>query len=232
MRQLIPDVRDLSDDDLPDLYDVPGPHLRAGFVVSVDGAVAVDGRSGGLASPTDKAAFRALRTVADAVLVGAGTARIEDYRPVLHRPAAAAWRAGHGRSAQTPLVVVSRRGDLATNARLHAGPVILAVPEGVAVPPGPADVIRTVDPAELVAALHERGLTRLLCEGGPTLLTSFLQAGVVDELCLTTAPKAVGQSPHLLGQLPAPVDLRLLSLVHEDPGVLLSRWAVVPSDNV
>ncbi len=232
MRQLIPDVRDLDGDDLPDLYDVPGPHLRAGFVVSVDGAVAVDGASAGLASPADKAAFRALRTVADAVMVGAGTARTEDYGPVLHRPAAAAWRAAHGRSPQTPLVVVSRSGNLPADAKFRSGPVLLAVPEGVAVPAVAADVIRTVDPADLVAALHERGLARLLCEGGPGLLTSFLRAGVVDELCLTTAPKAVGQAPHLLGGLSVPVDLRLVSLVHDDPGVLLSRWAVVPSADV
>ncbi|MCW2599091.1 MAG: ribD [Frankiales bacterium] len=229
MRQLLPEVRDLADKDLPDLYDVPGPHLRAGFVVSVDGAIAVDGRSGPLSSPADKAVFRALRTVADAVIVGAGTAREEDYGPINHQPPAAGWRSDHDRSPGTPLVVVSRSGKIPPNARFLAGPVIVAVPEGVAVPELGADVVRTVDPADLVAALHDRGYTRLLCEGGPLLFTSFLRAGVVDELCLTTAAMVVGEGPHLLGSLVEPQGLRMLSLVHDDPGVLLSRWAVLGS---
>lgn len=227
MRQLLPEVREISAEDLPDLYDVAGPHLRADFVLSVDGAIAVDGRAGPLGSPADKAVFTALRTVADAVIVGAGTARAEDYGPVRHRPAAADWRAARGRSPETPLVVVTRSGGIPVGARFLVGPLLVAAPEGVAVPEG-IEVIRTVEPTALVAALHERGLTRLLCEGGPALLTSFLQAGVVDELCLTTAPTVVGDGPRLLGAAPA-TDLRLTSLVYDDPGVLLARWAVVRS---
>lgn len=229
VRLLLPDSREIDDADLPDLYDVAGPHLRAGFVASVDGAVAVDGRSGALGSPADKAVFRTLRTVSDAVLVGAGTARAEDYGPITYSPSAAAWRAAHGRSPGTPLVVVSRSGEIPADARYFHGPVILAVPEGVAVPETSAEVVRTVDPIELVAALHERGFTRLLCEGGPGLLTALLQAGVVDELCLTISPVAVGEAPHMITSLEEPVELRLLSLLHDDPGVLLGRWGVVRS---
>ena len=229
MRLLLPEPSDLDVDDLPDLYDVAGPHLRAGFVSSVDGAIAVGGRSNALSSAADKAIFRALRTVADAVIVGAGTAREEDYGPVTHQSSAAAWREAHARSPQTPLVVVSRSGAISSDARFLHGPVILAVPVGVDVPETAAEVVRTVNPAELVAALHERGFTRLLCEGGPSLLTSFFEAGVVDELCLTTSPQAVGQAPHLLGSLKTPADLQLVSLVHDDPGVLLARWTVVRS---
>ena len=229
MRLLLPESRDLGVDDLPDLYDVAGPHLRAGFVSSVDGAIAVGGSSKALSSSADKAVFRTLRTVADAVIVGAGTARDEDYGPVAHQPPASAWRQAHGRSAQTPLVVVSRTGNISPEARFLHGPVILAVPDGVVVPETSGEVVRTVDPAELITALHERGFTRLLCEGGPALLTSLLEADLVDELCLTTSPKAVGEAPHLLGSVSTPADLRLLSLVHDDPGVLLARWAVVRS---
>ena len=223
VRLLLPEVREISDPDLFDLYDAPGPHLRAGFVTSVDGAIAVDGVSAGLGSRADKAVFRALRVCADAVLVGAGTARAEDYGPVRYSPEAAAWRATHGRAPETPVVVVSRSGEV--NDRLRAGPVILAVPPEV---DADGDVIPTVEPSALVAALHERGLTRLLCEGGPSLLTSLLAAGVVDELCLTTSPTAVGEGPHLLGAVPR-TSLTLVSLVYEDPGVLLARWSVVRS---
>lgn len=227
MKLLHPTARDLTPEDLLDLYDAPGPHLRAGFVTSVDGVIAVDGASGPLGSAADKAAFRALRAVTDAVVVGAGTARAEDYGPVRHGEAATAWRAAHGRAADTPIVVVSRTGRLAPDARLLQGPVLLAVPEHVEVDLD-VEVLRTTDPRRLVAALHARGLTRLLCEGGPSLLTDLFAAGVVDELCLTTSPQAVGEGPHLLGRVPV-TGLELLSLVHDDPGVLLSRWSVVRS---
>jgi riboflavin biosynthesis pyrimidine reductase len=225
MRLLHPTAREVTAEDLFDVYDAPGPHLRAGFVASVDGVIAVGGTSAALSSPADKAVFRALRTVCDAVIVGAGTARDEDYGPVRHSAAAAAWRAAHGRSADTTVVVVSRRGEISESARFFDGPALVAVPEGVS---APGTVISTVEPGELLDALHARGLTRLLCEGGPSLLTSFLDAGVVDELCLTTAALAAGEGPHLLGKI-TPQDLRLESLIHDDPGVLLARWAVVRS---
>ena len=225
MRLLHPDLRELPFEDLPEVYDQPGPWLRANFVASVDGVIALQGKSGALSSPADKAVFHALRTISDAVVVGAGTARAEGYGPVLHSEAAARWRGGHGFSERAPLVVVSRSGHIPADARFLAGPLILAVPEGVDVPEQ-ADVIRTTDPVALVAALHERGLTRLLCEGGPALLTSFLGAGVVDELCLTTSPQLLGVGPQLLHEI-APVQLSLTSLIVDDPGVLLARWAVV-----
>lgn len=219
----MPEVRDLTPEDLFDLYDDPGPVLRAGFVASLDGAVAVDGRSAGLSSAADKASFRALRATCDAVLVGAGTLRTEDYGPVRFGEAAAAWRARHGYAPHAPLVVVSRTGDLG-NERSRQGEVLLAAPTG---PPGVERV--PTDPAELVAALHERGLTRLLCEGGPGLLTTLLRANLVDELFLTASPQLAGAGPRLVDELPSPARLGLVSLVHDDPGVLLGRWSVVRS---
>ena len=216
MRLILPEVRDLEPEDLYDLYDVPGPHLRAGFVSSLDGAVAVEGRSRGLQSPADLAVFRALRSVCDAVVVGGGTLRTEDYGPVRLQPSAISWRAYHGRAAEIPIVVVTRTGDLGSG-RVLEGPALVT---GRDLP---------VEPAAMVAALHERGFTRLLCEGGPGLLTSLLEADVVDEVCLTTSPQLVGEGPRLVGALGAPVQLSLSALVHDDPGVLLGRWAVVRS---
>ena len=227
MRLVHPEVRDLEPEDLFDLYDAPGPHLRAGFVASVDGVVAVEGRSGALGSPADKASFRALRAVCDAVVVGAGTVRAEDYGPVRYDDSARTWRAAHGRADQPPVVIVSRRGQLDPQARVLQGPVILALPEDADAPEG-IDVIRTTEPGALRAALHQRGLDRLLCEGGPSLLTAFLQAGTVDELFLTTAPLVVGDGPRLLTGA-APTGFGLRSLIVDDPGVLLGRWSVVRS---
>lgn len=223
MRQLIPEVRDLSPQDLFDLYDEPGPYLRANFVSSVDGAIAVEGRSEGLGSPADKAAFRALRATCDAVVVGAGTLRAENYGSVRFGAAAAAWRADHGYDPAPPVVVVSRSGELGSG-RVLEGPVLLSAPTG----PEGVELIPT-DPTEMVAALHERGLTRLLCEGGPSLLTTLLKAGLVDDLYLTVSPQLVGTGPYLLHGLDSPHPLRLVSLLHDDPGVLLCRWSVVRS---
>ncbi len=224
MKLLLPEARTVTDADLFDLSDREDPHLRVGFVTSVDGTIAVEGTSAGLSSAADKAVFRALRTAADAVVVGAGTARAENYGPVQYGETAAAWRAAHGRALQPPIVVVTRSGRI--NERLLGGPVIVAAPLGVDV--AHDDVIRTVEPRALIAALHERGLNRLLCEGGPSLLTEMLAAGVVDELCLTISPLAVGGGPHLLGEVPRTA-LELRSLIHDDPGVLLARWSVVRS---
>lgn len=224
MRQLIPSVREVAPEDLYDLYDLPGPHLRADFVASVDGAVVVDGTSEPLGSPADKAVFRALRAVSDAVVVGAGTARAEGYGPIPLSAAARSWRAEHGRAPEVPLVVVTRSGGLPESARSATTPVVVAAPAGTEVDAD--DVLWFDDEGGLVQALHNRGWSRLLCEGGPGLLTSLLRAGVVDELCLTTSTQLVGATKSLLADLPEPVGVELVSLLHDEPGVLLARWRV------
>lgn len=231
MRLLHPEVRDLSDDDLPDLYDEPdGPWLRAGLVASLDGAVAVSGSSRPLSGGADLAVVRALRTVADAVLVGAGTARAEDYGPVPHRASARAWRARHGRSPQALLVVVTRSGRLPD--RALAGPLLVVAPDSAAVLPG-VEVLRAgpteVDLPTAVTLLRARGLTRLLCEGGPALLRDLLAVDLVDELCLTCSPALIGSGPRLVEGLESPVVLELAHLLSADPGPLLGRWRVVRS---
>src|SRR4051794_41733156 len=83
MRRLLPDPDDLDDDGLAAAYRVPaGRHLRVNFIAALDGAISVEGRSGGLGSPGDRRGFQSLRALCDAVLVGAGTAAAEGYRPI------------------------------------------------------------------------------------------------------------------------------------------------------
>ncbi|WP_369639949.1 dihydrofolate reductase family protein, partial [Nocardia sp. JMUB6875] len=76
-------LTDLTRDELVELYAYPVepsvPYVRVNFVTSIDGAVTVDGRSGGLGTPADKTVFALLRDLADVVLIGAGTARAENY---------------------------------------------------------------------------------------------------------------------------------------------------------
>ena len=241
MQLLLPQVRPLEWRDLLDLYGSDdGPHegalLRAGFVLSADGGAAVAGSSRGLQSPADQAVFAALRAVSDAVVVGAGTARSEGYRPVGVRPAGRHWRSTHGRAPSPTLVLVSRSLALDPADPCFGGPAVVVTCGAAdaarrAALEAVADVVVAgddeVDLPAAVGALRERGLRRLLCEGGPTLLTGLLRAGLVDELCLTTSPVLLGAAPALLGQpLAAPLGLRLVHLVDGGDGSLLTRWAL------
>lgn len=89
-----------------------GRHVRMNFVSSLDGAVSIGGRSGGLGDEADRLAMQVMRTLADVVLVGAGTVRVEGYGGVRVGEADAAWRLEHGRAPQPRLAVVSSALDL------------------------------------------------------------------------------------------------------------------------
>ena len=225
---------------LADAYRVaPGRSVRANFVTALDGAVSVAGRSAGLGSPGDRRVFRTLRALADVVLVGAGTAAAEGYRPVLPDSAVGRLRAELGRPPTMPVAVVSRRASLAPADQLvtdAAVPTLLvtcaATDPGrrAALTAAGVDVLvcgdADVDLPAALAALAERGLDQVLCEGGPALLTAALAAGVVDELDLSIAPLLVGGGPGLLpGALPAPLRAELRQVLTED-GVLFTRYAL------
>ena len=53
-------------------------------------------------------------------------------------------------------------------------------------------------------ALAAEGVRSLLLEGGPTLATAFLEAGLVDKLLVFVAPPLAGAGPRLLGDLAGP----------------------------
>ena len=209
--------RDLTDDEVAETYRPPdGPWLRANMVTTLDGsATGADGRSGSINNAADHVVFEALRQHADAIVVGAGTARDEGYGP-----------------AGVPLVLVSRRAEVPD--RLLTDGTILAT---CAAAPGletARDLLGddqvlvlgedTVDLTRLRPALHERGLTSLLCEGGPRLLADLLDAHQVDELCLTTVPSLVGgDHPRILSGPRLDGRARLAGLLQAD-GTLLARW--------
>ena len=217
----------------------PGRHLRVDFVASLDGAIAVDGRSGGLGSDGDRRVFRTLRALSDAVLVGAGTAAAEGYRPVFPDSAVGRLRAELGRSPVAPVVVVSRRASLSPADQLvvdAVSPTLLvtcaaADPDRRAalVAAGAEVLVCGDDDVDLPAALDAlagRGLEQLVCEGGPALFTAALAAGVVDELDLTIAPLLVGGGPGLLPRaLPTPAGAQLVQVLADD-GVLFTRWTL------
>jgi riboflavin biosynthesis pyrimidine reductase len=209
-------------DDLGRLYEPPRlPWLRVNMVSTLDGAANGDsGKSGSINNEVDKRVFHALRDQADAVVVGAGTARTERYRV-----------------AKVPLVIVSHRGLVPEQLRdAPAGTVLLVTCErslGLAECRdllGDDQVIvvgeSRVDLAAMKAALVERGLRNLLSEGGPHLLRDLLDAGAADELCLTWVPRVIGGvHPRILEGPPVDIAASLAVLL-EEGGTLIGRWIV------
>lgn len=209
-------------DDLSQLYAAPAdPWLRVNMVSTVDGAASgEDGRSGSINNAVDKVVYDHLRAGADAIVVGAGTARAEGYAPV-----------------DRPTVVVSRRADVPERLRGGApGSVLLATCASAEQLARARQLLGAdhvlvlgddaVDLLALKQRLAERGLTQLLAEGGPHLLRDLVAAGAADELCATIVPRLVaGEHPRITAGPPVDVPLRLLTLIEGD-GTLLARWRI------
>jgi len=229
MRELFP--QSAADVDLAEAYAAPaGRHLRVNFAASADGAVTVDGRSRGLSSDADRAVFHLLRDMCDVVLVGAGTARTENYGG-----------ARQGPRGTPPIAVVSRSLRFDPASRLFTDTAVQPIVLTCAAAPddrrlalaGIADVVVAGDDdVDLAAALDEladRGLVHVLCEGGPHLFGALLAAGLVDELCLTIAPLLAGGTAGrivdgLSAQLVTPM---VLGQVLVEDGHLFLRYSTV-----
>jgi riboflavin biosynthesis pyrimidine reductase len=171
------------------------PYVRVNMVSSLDGAVAVEGKTGGLGSAADLTVFELLRELAEVILVGAGTVRVENYN--------GARRPTRGRDTHPPIAVVSASAALDPDSLLFTDtfvpPLVLTLKSAprarrdrVREAGGELVLFEQLTPHAIIAELHRRGLHRVLCEGGPTLLGSFHEADAVDELCLTVAPLITG----------------------------------------
>jgi riboflavin biosynthesis pyrimidine reductase len=80
----------------------------------------------------------------------------------------------------------------------------------------------SLDLAAGIAALAERGQTRILCEGGPELAARLLKAGLVDEYCLTLSPVEGGENAPRVP--PVPPTMRLAHRL-ESGRYAMERWA-------
>jgi riboflavin biosynthesis pyrimidine reductase len=211
--------------------------VRANMVTSADGAAYVDGRSTGLSGPGDKRIFGVLRALTDVVLAGAGTARAEDYKPALRRPSLAALREGRPETPAIALVTRSLGLNLASSLFTGAPPdartVVItcaaADAELRAETAKVADVIvageETVDLAAAVKELKARGMSRVLCEGGPHLLGDIAAAGLLNELCLSVSPTLAGPgASRIIAGQPSPARPLTLKHVLEDDGFLFFRY--------
>ena len=224
MRQLFPEPAGTVEplDVYRDLPVVDGrPAVRLNMISSVDGSTAVAGLSGGLGGPADRKVFAALRSLADVVLVAAGTVRAETYGP-----------------AALPIAVVSGSLQLDWDTPFFTAathrPIVVthrrAPAEGAVRASAVADVVvageQAVDLTLAVARLGERGFRHVLAEGGPSLNGALAGAGVLDELCLTLSPRLVSGDAKRIVAGPAlvpPPALALRSLCEED-GYLFVRY--------
>ncbi|MEV0117602.1 pyrimidine reductase family protein [Streptomyces sp. NPDC050844] len=251
MRRLFP-VTDQTDEtavrewglgELADAYAYPAGHapwLRANMVSTLDGAAQHEGRSQPISSATDMRVFGTLRGIADAVVVGAETVRQEGYRPARAREAFAERRAAAGQAVAPAIAIVTASLDLDFTLPLFAEPLVptlvvtgaAAPAERIAAARKAGAVVVTAgegagaEPRRVVRALAERGLTRLLTEGGPRLLGQFVAAGALDELCLTVSPMvAAGDAQRIAGGPSMAVPERFeLASVLEEAGFLFTRY--------
>jgi diaminohydroxyphosphoribosylaminopyrimidine deaminase / 5-amino-6-(5-phosphoribosylamino)uracil reductase len=180
------------------------PHVILKLAVSSDEKIAAaGGRPVAITGEAARARVHLLRAQCDAILVGIGTVRADDplltcrlpgmaarspVRVVLDRslrlPGAS--RLVHS-ARETPLwVMTSDLSEAPAAVKLGAaGAQVIRVPTTTSPPPG----------LELNAVLHalaEKGITRLMVEGGARVASSFVQAGLVDEVWLLRGPDAVG----------------------------------------
>ncbi|TFB55635.1 dihydrofolate reductase family protein [Cryobacterium tagatosivorans] len=214
-----------------------GPYLRVNMIASLNGsATGDDGTSNTLTSRLDRRILGVIRELSDVVLVGAGSVRAEGYVV----PAKAA------------LAVVTSSGDLSGH-RLDARPVdaaghpvlVLCARSGLERARASAGTRATIVPlddeggeikvAAILHALADRGLGRIVCEGGPVLAGRLFAADVVDEFCLSTSPQVtlggrpLLDSPLLDAALPdsagdGSTRFSLRQLLVDDAGATYARW--------
>ncbi|MFI6566768.1 dihydrofolate reductase family protein [Streptomyces sp. NPDC050534] len=191
---------------------MPYPHVLLSAAVSLDGYLDDTGPERLLLSgPADFDRVDEVRASVDAILVGAGTIRADNPRLLVNSPGRRAARIAAGQPEYPLKVTVSGSGDLDPDARFWhtGGDKLLCTTDkgaeraralGLA-----ADVVALgpdLDWRTLLAHLHdERGVRRLMVEGGGTIHTQLLQQGLADELQLVLAPVFVGDpdAPRLFG---------------------------------
>jgi len=246
VRRLMPDAALLTADEVVQALDLAGsapagrPYVVLNMVATVDGRATLAGRTAPISSVPDRQLFHALRTRVDAVMVGAGTLRIERYGRIVRDASRREQRRAIGLEPDPLAIVVSASLDLPPDLPLLQDPdsrvvVITASDATLDASAAQIDYVHC-NPVDLPAALarlrEEHGVRSILCEGGPHLNASLLAHGLVDELFLTTFPLLAGGDGALtivgdgpVAEAPTPAQLELLWLL-EHEGELFARYAL------
>lgn len=184
------------------------PWVMLNMVASIDGATAVGGGASGLNDADDRALFLSLRAVADVVMMGAQTVRSEGLGPIRMTDEMMAYREMDGLDGEPRMVILTQSLAIEPEHRMFSDqtrrPIVLT---GVDADPDRVDTLAAVSDVVQVEALDGAGIVDalsdasvILCEGGPTVNSELLRAGVVDELHLTISPMiAMGESKRLAG---------------------------------
>lgn len=237
-------ARDLDDGELRRLYAYPArgkTWVRANLITSLDGGATTDGTSGPMGGTGDRLIFNLLRELADVIVVGAGTVRIEQYSGAHVSAAQRQRRQARGQSEVPQLAIVTQGGrldrDMVVFTRTEVPPLVLTCRAALGqTRQGLGDLCEVldcsgaetgrVDVAALLGVLEARQMRRILTEGGPMLLGSFIDRGLLDELCLTVAPYVVGGAARRIvtgpGQLLSA--MRCAHILTDDAGYLYSRY--------
>lgn len=180
------------------------PYVLLSFAASLDGYIddATDRRLL-LSNDEDFDRVDEVRATCDAIMVGATTVRRDNPRLLVRSADRRAARVADGLTESPIKVAVSSSGDLDPAAAFFTagavGKVVYCVGDGVGLAKSRlgsvADVVDAGDPLDLELVLddlYERGVRRLMVEGGGTMHTQFLAAGLVDEIHAVIAPFFVG----------------------------------------
>jgi riboflavin biosynthesis pyrimidine reductase len=211
--------------------------VRANMIFSADGAAAFRGRTRLISDPADQQLLGQLRTYSDVIVVGSGTVSAEDYGPGKLSDEQRARRVARGETNDPRLAVVTARGALSPELRIFTGdgqpPVIVTGTKGIAAHPelnqlGEVVIAgeNKVDPQAMLDGFRELGLERVLCEGGPYLLNSLIDADLVDDMCLTLTPFLAGSQPTTMQPASdriAPTRLALRHVLYKN-GLLYTRY--------
>ena len=243
LRRLHPEPGEITPEEattglkLADLAPPERPYVIVNFVATLDGRIAVGGRSGPIGDAADREIFHGLRTQADAVMCGAGTIRTERYGRMVRSPERRARRAAEGLKPDPLAIVVSQRLHLPADLPLlqdeHSTVVVITESDDE-LPPVPAAVSYLRGRADQIAPLlrqlrTEYGVRSILCEGGASLHDSLVRENLVDELFLSIAPKLAGGPPLTIltgDPLDSVLDLDLVSLLEHD-GHLFARYRLL-----
>jgi riboflavin biosynthesis pyrimidine reductase len=234
------DAMALDDEQLAGCYainDRSSQSVRVNFVASIDGAATDHGLSGGLSGKADKRVFDILRRLCDVVLVGAGTVRAEGYGAMRLDRASVQLRRENGLADHPVFAIVS--GTLGLDPE---SPVFTKAPvRALVVTVGASSHVKRealsrvtdvlvcgeerLDVSVMLDAFAKRGLRQVLCEGGPTLFGTLLDADRVDELCLTISPLIEAGDAHriVVGTLEKARRMTLHHVLVSD-GTLMLRY--------
>ncbi len=204
------------------------PYTIINCAMSVDGKISLPSRKQTrISSEEDIARVHRLRNECDAILVGVGTILADDPKLTVKEK--------YVENPKKPLrVVIDSRGRTPPEAEVLSGdaPTLIATTEGCTSTFGQTDLTRCgedkVDLHSLMRVLHQKGVGKLLVEGGESVVWSFLREGLVDELKVFVGSMVIGGtgSPTLAGGAGAASFDDIISLTLKDvsrlgDGVLL-----------